>query len=58
MDKMDHTAYFKQVNPLKANPSEKAPTSIHWTICVLCKESMQETLQCPDNSNRKDVGAG
>ena len=51
-------AHFKQVNPLEANPSDKTPKSIDWTLCVLCQKSTQETLQCPANSKRKDVGVG
>ena len=51
-------AHFKQINPLEANPSDKTPKSIDWTLCVLCQKSTQETLQCPANSKRKDVGVG
>jgi hypothetical protein len=32
--------------------------SIIWDKCVLCQKDSGELLQCPAESNRKDVGAG
>jgi len=29
-----------------------------WNLCVVCQESKAETLQCPADSKRSDVGAG
>lgn len=29
-----------------------------WSLCVVCQESKVETLQCPADSKRSDVGAG
>ena len=33
-------------------------SSIIWDKCVLCQKDSAELLQCPAESNRKDVGAG
>ena len=29
-----------------------------WAQCVICQENTEETLQCPAESQRTDVGAG
>ena len=29
-----------------------------WNKCIICQKSSQESLQCPGNSKRKDIGAG
>ena len=36
--------------------SESSKTD--WNLCVVCQESKAETLQCPADSKRSDVGAG
>ena len=32
--------------------------STNWDLCVICQEKTEETLQCPANSKRSDIGAG
>ena len=29
-----------------------------WSKCIICQKSSQESLQCPANSKRKDIGVG
>lgn len=57
---MAHSKNFKQVNPFESDPSrtEEKSVSINWKLCVLCQQIKQESLQCPANSKRTDLGAG
>ena len=34
------------------------PVKTDWSKCVLCQEETSESLQCPVNSKRCDIGAG
>ena len=59
---MAHSWSFQQVNPFESTspPTQTTaqPVSIDWKLCMLCQKNKEESLQCPANSKRKDVGAG
>ena len=39
--------------------NEKSSSSkTDWNLCVVCQGNKNETLQCPINSKRSDIGAG
>ena len=59
---MAHSKNFKQVNPFESisprTETKAQPVSIDLQLCVLCQERKEESLQCPANSKRTDLGAG
>ena len=59
---MAHSKSFKQVNPFESisprTETKAQPVSIDWKLCVLCQERKEESLQCPANSKKTDLGAG
>lgn len=59
---MPHSKRFKEVNPFESISPRTETTaqhvSIDWNLCVLCQKRKEESLQCPANSKRTDLGAG
>ena len=59
---MAHSKSFKQVNPIESisprTETTAQPVSSDWKLCVLCQKRKEESLQCPANSKRTDLGAG
>ena len=49
---------FQLVNIQQSGPSKEALLKTDWNKCLLCQETTSESLQCPANSNRCDVGPG
>ena len=45
---------FKLMDPWEASSS----ADVNWELCVLCQEQTAESLICPLQSKRKDVGKG
>ena len=59
---MAHSKSFKQVNPFESispwTETTAQAVSIDWKLYVLCQKRKEESLQCPANSKRTDLGAG